>query len=155
LSFPDFRSTEKALITFTRLHQLSVSLRRNIYIVTNEPESASRLLQPMSKIYDRDLKIRQPLQLPPFQAQIKLKISSTNKIKSKKKSLDILSQIKERNKNLPKDNNSNVIVRGPYQGLHNNKNQWFILLRGPQKTITGLCDGLGVDYVDLSPETVI
>lgn len=153
LSFPDFRSLEKSLITLTRLHQISSSMRRNIYIVTKEEATINEILKSTADIYDRELRTRKPLRLPPYQAQVRLRISSTNPKRAEKKSQDVLKQIEKRLSTASKEESSEIIIRGPYTG--NNKKQWYILLRGPLETLTKLYGGLGVDYADLSPATII
>jgi len=150
LSFPDFRSVEKSLITFTRLHQISTDVRRNIFIVTKEESTIDEILKPLSEVYDRELRVRQPLGLPPYQSQVKLRVSATVASKAKRKSLDVVKEIRER---MSSGDSSGVIMRGPYQN-YANKKQWFVLLRGPQETLIDLYGGLGVDYADLSPATI-
>lgn len=152
--FPDYRSVERTLVTMGRLKLLLKNRRRNVYVVTRRDEFTEELFRSWEKIYDRELRLRKKLLLPPFGDQVKVKISDKSVNKAQQKAEKVLGDIDDRINGLVKDKRAEVVVRGPYNDSEDKK-VWYILLRGDLSVLVNLYDGLDIDYADLSPEKVV
>lgn len=153
-SFPDYRSVERTLITMGRLKLLLKNQRRKVHVVTRREEFVEGLFRSREKVYDRELKLRKKLLLPPFGDQVKVKISDKNAKKAQQKAEKVLGDINDKMNDFAKEKHTEVIVRGPYNDPGDKKIR-YILLRGNLPVLINLYDGLDIDYADLTPEKVI
>ncbi|MFH1354294.1 MAG: hypothetical protein ABIH36_03310 [bacterium] len=154
LSYPDFRSHERALVTLSRLQQSLSSRQRRIFLVTRRPDTVEKIfIRPPAEAFAGILKERQRFSYPPYTDLVRLTIKAKTKAAAMKRSILIRQQIDRR---LSK--NSSVKVRGPFHDLSHlpkNKPEVQILLTGSLKVLINIYKNLAVDAADLTPERIL
>lgn len=157
ITFPDYRSVENAQIVVSRLQQLSAGTTSPVYLVTRQPPLIERIFQDPIQARMNDLRLRERLLLPPFAAQMRLKISAAKTSLIMRKSGQIHTAIQDRINQLSPSIASAILLRGPYALSFPPKDpkQQFIILRGPLDLLPDLYADLPIDSAELTPHRVI
>ncbi len=155
LSYPDFRSEERSLITLSRLRGILASRRRHVVLVSRRPDLAERtLLADPAAVFNRLLKERERYYYPPLSDLVVLTISGKTKAAADKKAAKICGQIDREVEQL----DSQIKVRGPFHRLGppaEARRNAHILLSGPLDRLTDIYKDLPVDTADLAPERIL
>lgn len=155
LTYPDFRSGERALITLARLQQI-LNGRRSIVLVTRKPELVQKALtsSPAATFADI-LKQRRQFSYPPYFDLVRLTVTAKTESAAMKKGASLRHQLDER---LVMNKKEPVKIRGPFQSLapsSHNRAEAHILLAGSLNTLTTLYKGMPVAAADLAPERIL
>jgi len=155
LTYPDFRSGERALITLARLQQI-LNNRRSIVLVTRKPELVQvALTSPPAAAFANILKQRRQFSYPPYFDLVRLTVTAKTESAAMKKGASLRHQLDER---LVMNKKESVKIRGPFQSFapsSHNRAEAHILLAGSLNTLTTLYKDIPIDTADLAPERIL
>lgn len=149
ISYPDFRSAERALVLLYRLQEL-LPPGRAIHVVTRMPTVFTSLSpHSLPTFYERQLHERTRLALPPLTSAISLTIKGAGALK---KALRLRQEITA--------NHAAFIPRttkvfGPFQPLGAPKTSAQLLLLGDASQLQHIYKSVPVDAVDIEPERIL
>lgn len=152
LSFPDFRSSERAVIFLGRLQSL-LKPRRKVIIVTRQENLVQRSLTGTVKnIYADILVERKKYFYPPFSDMVRLTFREKTKTKARQRA-EIARTLLDKKLQAP------ARALGPYQSLEKDKkpkvHEQHILLFGQIEELVSAYSSLKADVVDVDPERVL
>ncbi len=148
----DYRSAERARVLAARLQAISPT--HPITIVSRSSELAHQSFNgPDSVWYERVLKERRLLRLPPFTDVVRLTVRDKDMKKAKVRSETVVEMLETILTNIPKTN-----VLGPFQEKGPKKSklvEFHILVSGEFDTIVSAYQNLPVDSADVDPHRIV
>jgi len=152
LTYPDYRSEERAYHLLYRLASLFTQPTNPVHVITKNPRLITdKLLLSPADFYQKQIKARQKLNYPPAADLVLLSISEKQKNVALKNALVIRDQIKPRL-------SAGIYLRGPFfsfKETQKDQHTCHLLLSGPLEKITPLYKNLPVDRVDLDPHKIL
>ena len=159
VGYPDFRSAEHALYTLARLQQMSVTSRRQVYIVTRRENIIRPLLAaPVAEVTSRLMRERQRRSYPPYSDLVRLTVTGRTDAAAWRRGGDVRRQLAERIAQRKPGISVPVQLRGPFHSLEKSKPkqpQVHLLLAGPAAELPALYQGLPINTADLTPARII
>lgn len=148
----DYRSTERARILAARLQ--NITPKHPITIVARSSELAKEVFQTEDSVwYERVLKERRLLNLPPFTDLVRLTIRDKDTKKAKSRAETVIGMLETILKDVQKTN-----ILGPFQEKGPKKSklvEFHILVSGTFDTIVAAYQNLPVDSADVDPHRVV
>jgi primosomal protein N' len=148
----DYRSAERARILAARLQ--SISPKYPITIVTRSSELATQAFTgPDSTWYERTVKERRLLNLPPFTDLVRLTIRDKDTKKAKARAESVFEMLEAVLKDAPKTN-----AFGPFQEKGPKKSklvEFHILVSGEFDTVVSAYQNLPIDSADVDPHRIV
>ncbi len=155
LSYPDFRSDEKAWTLLARMQQY-VPSRRAVTVVTKRPQVLeSAFAIPYQEWYEKELRQRRRYHYPPYTDLIRLTIKGKTAEEAEKKALQVRKDLDTRANSLGV---VNTTIRGPFQDLDPktaSRLSFHILLNGTLAELRLVYSSTLVDIVDVDPQRIL
>lgn len=158
LYFPDFRASERLLITGARLQQAHVTQQRRLYVVTRRDLVTKLLNGDVAGVTKSLLAERKRYGYPPFTDLVRLTTTAKTRRAAFTKGVALRQAIEQRlAKSTPAPSKA-ILVRGPYHTKENTvgrKQAAHLVVTGPLEALAPLYDGLSVDMADLAPAQIV
>ncbi len=148
----DYRSIERARIIAARLQRMAI--KHPVTIVARSSELASQVFQVSDVVwYEKVLKERKLLSLPPLTDFVRLTIRDKNAKKAKSRAETVCEMLEAAIRDIP-----NTKALGPFQEKGPKKSklvEYHILLSGVLDVLTPLYQNLPIDSADVDPHRIV